>query len=77
MGKKHKEKLQIAKKQISVLTLLLEWQSKRLEALKEELRKTSRAKRSGAEPLGDLKGHLCPSSQKGIYFPCEVKNKKD
>ncbi|PZT48282.1 hypothetical protein B6S12_04970, partial [Helicobacter valdiviensis] len=33
-------------------------------------------KRSGAEPLGDLKGHLCPSSQRGIHFLCEVKNKR-
>ncbi|WP_181451031.1 hypothetical protein [Helicobacter valdiviensis] len=23
---------------------------------------------------GDLKGHLCPSSQRGIYFLCEVKS---
>ncbi|MCL9820952.1 hypothetical protein NCR96_04235 [Helicobacter sp. 14348-15] len=45
MSKKHKEKLQIAKKQISVLTLLLEWQSKRLEALKEELRKMQKKSR--------------------------------
>lgn len=45
MSKKHKEKLQIAKKQISVLMLLLEWQSKRLEALKEELRKMQKKSR--------------------------------
>lgn len=45
MSKKHKEKLQIAKKQISVLTLLLEWQSKRLEVLKEELKKYKRSHR--------------------------------